>query len=404
MYRRMLFILSLFLLLSACAAGTIYFNAAGPDSLNNNKNDTVDHADTIEGSAENTSSTQTAHFTAVGDLLVERPILYDAMQKDGSFNFDPLMSNVRNLIEKGDFAYANQETPITGSEFGLGDGNFVFNNPYELGHYYYETGFNMLQLVNNHTLDMGYSGLERNIAFWEENYPDVLLSGAHLSSEERQTIPIIEKEGISIALISSTYSSNLPVERPYSVNIFTDNEEQLLDDVARADKMADLVVVGMHWGQEYQQPVEAQEKLAQSLVQNGADIILGHHPHVLQPIEWIEGPENQRALVAYSLGNFISGPFDDRVPHLDCERLTGTMIGFDLTKENEQVQIDSVYAVPTFTSFSEDYTNYQILPLSDFEQDDFRWCNLETHKNNVIETLSERMSDIEIRMGEMENK
>ncbi|TFE00295.1 CapA family protein [Jeotgalibacillus salarius] len=389
MNRLLLVAISLFLI-SACTTETVYF--APRDSSSQNS------------AEEETELINSAHFTAVGDLLVERPILYDAQQKNGAYDFDPLLSNVEHLIKKGDFAYANQETPITGAEFGLGDGDFVFNNPYELGHHYYETGFNMLQLANNHTLDMAFTGLERNLHFWRNHYPDVLLSGAHQSLKDRHTIPTIEKNGISIALISSTYSSNLPVEFPYSVNVFTDNEDQLLSDVARANEMADLVAVGIHWGEEYQQPVQAQEELAHSLVQNGADIILGHHPHVLQPIEWIDGPDNKRALVAYSLGNFVSGPFDDRVPHLDCERLTGSMIGFDLKREEDHVQIESVYAVPTFTSFTEDYTDYQVIPLGDFKHNDFRWCDLEAHKKHVSEILSKEMSDLEIRMSDTELK
>ncbi|WP_235420807.1 CapA family protein [Jeotgalibacillus soli] len=345
----------------------------------------------------------TAHFVAVGDLLVERPILYDAQQKDGSFYFDPLLAEVKHLIYGSDFAYANQETPITGAEFGLGDGYFVFNNPYELGHLYHETGFNMLQLVNNHTLDMDISGLARNIEFWQTHYPDVLLSGAHIKPEDREYIPVIEKNGISIALISSTYKSNLPVTTPHSLNIFTDNEEQLIDDVSRAREVADLVVVGMHWGQEYAQPTPEQQQLAKDLAKSGADIIIGHHPHVLQPIEWIDGQDGQKTLVAYSLGNFISGPFDDRVPHLDCDRLTGALLGLTITKTAEEIAIDSLYAVPTYTSFSETYTNFQVKPLDDFEEQEFRWCDLPDHKKNVHETLTREMEDIEIQL-EIENE
>ncbi|TDL31443.1 CapA family protein [Jeotgalibacillus sp. S-D1] len=349
------------------------------------------------------SEVTSAHFTAVGDLLVERPILYDARQEDGSFMFDQLLGNVDYLIKKGDFSYANQETPITGAEFGLGDGDFVFNNPYELGHSFYRAGFNMLQLANNHTLDMEVSGLDRNVDFWRTNYPDVLLSGVYTSIEEQNAIPIIERNGISIALISSTYSSNKPVELEYSINIFTENEDKLLQDVARANEMADLVAVGIHWGKEYQQPTIEQEELADKLASQGADIIIGHHPHVLQPIEWIEGKNGSKTLVAYSLGNFISGPFDDRVPELDCPRLTGAILGFDLSKENDSVDMRSVYAIPTFTSFSEEFSSFTVLPLDEFDQQDFRWCDLSEHKQYVNETLTERMNNIEIRM-DMEPK
>ncbi|WP_167578604.1 CapA family protein [Jeotgalibacillus proteolyticus] len=397
MNRPTLLAVILVFLISACAAEPVYHNppdSSGQDSLVTGTADQVGNNDT----ALKLESVASAHFTAVGDLLVERPILYDAQQNDGTFQFDPLLTDVEHLIKKGQFAYANQETPITGAEFGLGDGNFVFNNPYELGHYYYQTGFNMLQLANNHTLDMEFEGLKRNIAFWRDHYPDVVLSGAHLSSNDREVIPIIVRNGISIAFISSTYSSNLPVEFSHLVNIFSENEDELLRDVTRANEMADLVAVGIHWGKEYEQPVKEQEQLAQKLVQNGADIILGHHPHVLQPLEWIEGPDGQRALVAYSLGNFISGPFDDRVPELDCDRLTGSMIGFDLIKVDEEVTLDSVYAIPTFTAFDEDYTNYRVSPLDEIEQEDFRWCDLETHKKHVTEILSRRMDDIDVRM------
>lgn len=181
----------------------------------------------------------------------------------------------------------------------------MFNSPQDVGYDLQELGFDVVGIANNHMLDKGAKGLEKTIAFWK-NMEGVLLIGGYDSREDYDTVRVLEKNGIKIAFLAYTYGTNgltkaasSPVVIPYI------NEDDITRQVAAAKNAADAVIVSVHWGDEGSfKPNDAQKRTAQLFADCGVTAIIGHHPHVIQPVEWITGKNGNKTLCVYSLGNF----------------------------------------------------------------------------------------------------
>ncbi|MCB9673773.1 MAG: CapA family protein [Alphaproteobacteria bacterium] len=253
----------------------------------------------------------------VGDVMQHGMQLKASRQDDGSTSWHGVFDPVAPLLRGADLALANLETPIDASQdFG---GFPLFNAPESLLVALREAGFDVLQTANNHCLDRGRAGALATLEAVERH--GFGSAGTWKSAEARDT-PWVLRElpgPVTVAFLAYTYGTNgrpMPEGEPWLVNWLDDGQMQ--HDVARAREVADVVVVGIHWGAEYQhQPQPWQRALAQSLVEAGADVVMGSHPHVLQPAEVVpvERPEGRRdAVILYSLGNFVS---NQRTPYRD---------------------------------------------------------------------------------------
>ena len=237
----------------------------------------------------------------VGDILLHTPVAQSALQEDGSYNYDAIFANVKDEISAADLALVNQEVIIGGQELGI-SGYPTFNAPYELGDALVGAGFDVILHATNHTLDKGKRGVENCLSFWENTYPEIAVVGINESQEARDNnIYIYEQEGIRIAILNYTYGTNgipLPSDMPYAVNLL--EEEKMAADIAKAKEQADFVVVCPHWGTEYRLTQSAeQERWTEFFAENGVDLVLGTHPHVIEPVEWIpyEGVEIESTIV-----------------------------------------------------------------------------------------------------------
>lgn len=243
----------------------------------------------------------------VGDILLHTPVAESGMQEDGTYNFDSLFANVKEEISEADLAIVNQEVIIGGEELGV-SGYPSFNAPYELGDALVEAGFDVVLHATNHALDQGKKGVRNCLAFWEKSYPQMSVVGINDSQESQDTIYVYEQDGIRIAILNYTYGTNgiaLPSDMPYAVNLL--EEERVMADIENAKNQADFIVVCPHWGTEYQlTPSREQERWMQIFLENGVDLVIGTHPHVIEPIEWIARDEEDGMLVYYSLGNFVN--------------------------------------------------------------------------------------------------
>lgn len=232
------------------------------------------------------------------------------------YDFRPSFDIIAPYLMDPDITVGNLETTLAGPQRGY-SGYPNFNTPVELAANLKEVGFDLLATANNHALDMGLSGLKATV----ENLRAAGLRnfGTYLSPEERQTPLILDQNGIKIAFIAYTKTVNgipVPQGHEYAVN-YIDNFHDptlMLDEIAAAKAGADVVAVYVHWGYEYNfTPADYQRKLAQRMADAGADLILGSHPHVIQPLEWLTVTEGERAgkraLVAYSMGNFVSNQY-----------------------------------------------------------------------------------------------
>ena len=251
-----------------------------------------------------------------GDALIHSSVYMDA-KKNGKYDFHEMLENIKPIVSEYDLAYYNQETILGGTEIGLSTYP-CFNSPYEVGDAFIDAGFNVVSLANNHTLDRGSKAIINSRNYW--NNKDVMVNGSATSLEERNNIDIREKNGISYALLSYTTSTNgISRKNDYYVNWYS--EEAVKRDVDAVRDKVDLLMVAIHWGVEYNTGVTAnQKKIASYLASLGVDIVIGSHPHVIEPVEYIGN-----TLVIYSLGNFISGQRTN-------EQLSGLLMSVNVNK------------------------------------------------------------------------
>lgn len=247
----------------------------------------------------------------VGDILLHTPVEESALQEDGSYNYDAIFANTKDEIQSADLAIVNQEVIIGGTELGI-SGYPAFNAPFEIGHDLAEVGFDVVCHGTNHALDKGKQGLLNCINFWENNYPDIEVLGIHATEEDAEEIICVENNGIKIAVLNYTYSTNgvpMPDDMPFAVDMLTNsNMDKIVADIQKAEEQADFVIVCPHWGTEYNLEISsAQKKWTDIFLENGVDLVIGTHPHVIEPIEMITDEQTgHQMLVYYSLGNFVN--------------------------------------------------------------------------------------------------
>ncbi len=256
---------------------------------------------------EDTSNNEdTLTLIMVGDVLLHDPVEDAARDAEGNYNFDFLFEETRDEIAAADIAIANQEVMIGGEELGV-SGYPAFNAPYEIGDALTDAGFDVICHGTNHALDKGGAGIQNALIYWKEHHPKMVIAGINASQEEQNDIDIVEAKGMRIAILNYTYGTNgipLPSDMPYAVNML--EEQQVISDLEAAEAQADFTVVCPHWGIEYQlEETAEQQRWAKLMVEHGADLIIGTHPHVIEPYEEVDGVP-----VYYSLGNFINWTSD----------------------------------------------------------------------------------------------
>lgn len=244
----------------------------------------------------------------VGDILLHDPVEKYALQEDGTYQFDTIFANLQEDISEADMAIVNQEVIIGGETFGI-TGYPSFNAPFAVGDALVNAGFDVVCHGTNHALDKGKKALLSCLNFWQNEYPDIAVLGIHETAEDRDNIYIYEQAGIRIAVLNYTYGTNgipLPSDMPYAVNLL--EEAAVVADIEKAESLADFTIVCPHWGTEYvlKQTAE-QERWTAIFAKNGVDLVLGTHPHVIEPIEMVTDEETgHEMLVYYSLGNFVN--------------------------------------------------------------------------------------------------
>ena len=252
----------------------------------------------------------TIKLSAVGDMLMHGGVSAPAVQADGSYNYDYLFANLHDKISGADLAVVNNEVVMGGNEKG-NIGYPMFNVRTELANGEANAGFDVALLATNHSLDQNASGLLHTMEYWQTNFPDVSIIGANPTPEDAAKICVRNVNGINVALLNYTYGTNgIPVPEGYEyiLNYMTEGtKDRIADDIKKAKEMADFVIVFPHWGTEYNLSAsEEQKQWASFFANQGVDLVIGTHPHVIEPIEWVEGKDGHKTLVYYSLGNFVS--------------------------------------------------------------------------------------------------
>ncbi|MBO5853400.1 MAG: CapA family protein, partial [Bacteroidales bacterium] len=289
-----------------------------------------------------------------------------------------------------DIAVINQET-ILGGSFVPYDGYPNFNSPNELGDAMVKAGFDVILQASNHTLDVGVKGITNCIDYWKKQ-KGITYLGINESEKEKANVKIIKKNGIKIALLNYTYGLNghiLPEDKSYLVNLI--DTTLIIKHLQKAEELADFTIVFPHWGEEYvYKPNKSQKELAKLMTEHGADLIIGTHPHVLQPIEWIETDNGNKALCYYSLGNYTSG-------QKATPRILGGMAKLTISKKDGSICIEKAEIVPTITHY--EWVNgtslHQTYKLSDYTEELEKRHSLNHYDSTFsIKTIQNLVNDI----------
>lgn len=323
-----------------------------------------------------------ASLIAVGDYLIHSSVYKDAnrLANGDGYDFKPMISYIKEIVSNYDIAYYNQETILGGSELGLSDYP-TFNSPYEAGDAMLDAGFNLVSLATNHTMDSGKKAVENSCKYWQSK-ENVLTAGSYCSEEERNKINIKEINNIKYTMLNYTYGTNgMPVANDYLVNVWPtdiDNinnpekdtkyqayKKQLKEDIDKVKDKVDFLIVAMHWGVEYTHEPTAYEKdMASYLASLGVNLIIGTHPHVIQPVTWIDD-----TLVIYSLGNFISAQYQNKstCTNYKCttELMTSLKIEKDIKNNQTSVKITNVENELLYNYYNQStWRNFKVIPFS----------------------------------------
>ena len=301
-------------------------------------------------------------ISMVGDVLMHNPTLKSGLQEDGSYNYDHLFKNVKKHMENTDISLANQEVILGGTDLGI-SAYPAFNAPQELGDSLVQSGFNTILHATNHTLDKGEKGVDSALTYWKEKHPETTVLGIHESQEDRDQIYIFEKKGFKIAILNYTYGVNgnrIPEDRSYIVDLM--DKSQMEKDIQKANELADYVIVCPHWGTEYVfEATDEQKEWTEFFLKQGVDLVIGTHPHVIEPVEWVEDGEN-KMLVFYSLGNFVS-----------CQdkwyRMLGSMANVKLLKDADGNVTVTEYGVEPLVTHIAGKTEYTTYYLKDYTEE-----------------------------------
>lgn len=301
--------------------------------------------------------TSTASLSAVGDVLIHERVYLDAKTESG-FDFTPMLDEVKPFLEAADITVANSESIVGGSTIGLSTYP-SFNSPFEVADALKDAGIDVVSMANNHTLDRGEKAILSAINYWDQL--GIRHAGAHASEAEQNELTTLTKNGITFSFLSYTYGTNgipTPSGKDYLLNRI--DKETMQRELAKAKSASDVVVLSLHFGNEYEtMPTEEQTELAHFAAEQGADLILGHHPHVLQPVEWIETTDGRKSFVIYSLGNFLSG-------QEGLQKQIGGILHIQAVKtvdaESVKIALENPAFTPTFVE-SENQKNYNVTLL-----------------------------------------
>lgn len=314
----------------------------------------------IEYKVVDTKKEYKTSLVMVGDALIHE-LVYKTASRYANYNgydFKPMLEHTKEIVKDYDLAYYNQETILGGEELGLSTYP-MFNSPTEVGDAFIDAGFNLVSLATNHTLDKGEKAILNSRKYWDSKSEQVIAAGSYSSFEDRDKVIVKESNGIKYGFLSYTVHTNgliVPKGKEYLVNVY--DKDLIKEEIERYRDKVDILMVAMHWGEEYMTyPVNSQKEIAKYLASLGVDIIIGCHPHVVEPIELIDN-----TLVIYSLGNFVSS-------QVGVERLTGLMASVDIKKTEYHgkttIEFDNIMGTLLFTDRNNGYIVYPYHKLND---------------------------------------
>ncbi len=302
--------------------------------------------------------TSKVSFVFIGDVMGHGPQIRSAYDSStGEYDYSSCFRYVSNVFNDADFTVANLEVTLAGAPYV---GYPQFSSPDQLAVDMKEAGIDVMMNANNHCLDRHKQGLERTIHVLDSL--KIPHSGTYINQEDRDKRPfvVLEKNGIKVVMLNYTYGTNgIVVSKPNIVNYIDD--KVIVDDIKKAKKLhPDKIIAFVHWGIEYQTVQNGeQERINKLFADNGVDIVIGSHPHVIEPIY-----HTQDHFVVYSLGNFVS---NQRKAPTDG----GVMVRIELSKSGEKTILSNAgyYLTWVYMPVLDNKKSYYVLPVSGYEDD-----------------------------------
>lgn len=335
--------------------------------------------------------TDSLNIKMVGDDLIHNTIYFAAKTDDG-YDFDMLFEHVKSDIESADVAIINQETIFVNNPNRYSSYP-TFGSPTQVGDSIAKAGFDVVAHATNHTLDKGTSGITDTLEFWENNYPDIDILGIH-SSEDDSKISYFEKNNIKLSFVNYTYGLNglnLPKDKGYMIDLLGDGTE-LSENVKTAKENSDVMIAILHIGTEYvYKPTKYHKKYVDMCIDNGADIVICAHPHVLEPYKMVTTEKGNTGLVYYSLGNFISN--QRKIP-----TLLGGMADITLERNSDgKVEVKDYSLIPLVTHYTDGYyTTYKLKNYTDELASQHRISKTEVFSVEVLWNLFNEIMNTEV--------
>ena len=317
---------------------------------------------------------KTIHIAAVGDILMWRRQIASAKREGGkSYSFDSMFREVAPYLRRADLTIGNLETTLSGREAVYQKrhkktGWPMFNCPDELAGALKRSGFNLLTTANNHCMDRGIHGLKRTLNALDGH--GLRHTGTYRSRADSTKLLVVNVKGVRVGVLAYTYgTNNIPVPKDHTWAVNRIWAGKIQNDITRMRKHADLVIVVLHFGQEFHRfPNDKQKSLVKRLFSDGADIVLGVHPNVLQPMSLRTVRERNgrvaKKFVIYSLGNFIS---DQMLGNIHSD--SGVIVNLTVTKDDKGVvRVRAIRTVPTWVhKFPvQGSTRFRVLPVGPF--------------------------------------
>lgn len=296
---------------------------------------------TIETERQKAAVAGTIRLVATGDMIAHDSVNANAKKADGTYDYTALMSGMKPYFEKADIRFCNQATPAGGESFGI-SGYPVFNAPIDFARGIEGVGCNLINVGTNHTNDKGQGLIDATVAAWDNRKGILAVGGANRSLGEQNQSRTFTVKGLKFAFLSySTYSNNTALT-PHGINMYSDAIATA--QVAEAKKNADFVIVSMRWGTEYSPDINGQqEAIAQTLTNLGADVILGHGPHVIEPVKKMKSTDGTKeSTVWFSIGNFLN-------TQIETEALIGGFAVMDIDAATKKVS--TISFLPTYMHY-----------------------------------------------------
>ena len=309
----------------------------------------------------------TATVVAVGDNLFHDSLIESGKSDSGTWNYDKIYENVKDEIQAADIAMVDQETVFT-TDHDAVSGYPSFATPTEVGDALVNAGFDVIESATNHIDDYGYDYMAQTLNYWKTSHPDVPVLGIHETEEDANSVKVLEVNGIKISFLDYTYGTNnsgAGEGKEYMIDIF--EKDKVASMIQKAKEISDCIIFVAHWGTEDEtMPNEYEKQWAAFLMQQGVDVIIGGHPHVLQPYGQLSDDQGHNTTIFYSLGNFVST--QQELPEL-LEGMASFTIQKSTLNGKSTIQILSPEVKPMVMHYNHDNGEYGPYMLDDYTEE-----------------------------------